>query len=553
MRSPALAIAWDFATRHRWGFAALAAYLAILGTTSLLILEPGQMVPLHGSRDGPDITPRLVATVFVPVSLFAYYFVAVFSFGLTGNVAARASLYPTRMFALPVSTAALTGWPMFYGAATLAGLLLAATRFALWPSGADLPLIWPALFVAAALAWTQALMWMPYGLPGLRVVVAVLWLMTLNVPVLIAVHLQVPESLMVAALGPQIPLAYLCARFAVARARRGDVPDWRQRFAWLERIAAILPRRRAPFLSPARAQGWFEWRLHGRSLPVWVAILLPFELAMLFVAGTDTPALVAYTLAGVLLTPPFLAAFSVPRVRKASVQASEGYGMAPFVATRPLASAELIAARLRMSVGSTLAAWILVLVAIPAALTLSGTWPVVTERARQLRDVVGTPRAIVVTLLGLSLLVASTWKQLVQSLFVGLSGREWMIRSSTCVTLTALIFIEPIVVWIRETSEVRVALWNALPWMLAGLVGVKVSAASWIAARLQSSRLLSDRALVMGAASWLLAVLALYGVLVWLVLGPLIPRYFLMLLAILAVPLARVSAAPLALAWNRHR
>ena len=80
-----------------------------------------------------------------------------------------------------------------------------------------------------------------------------------------------------------------------------------------------------------------------------------------------------------------------------------------------------------------------------------------------------------------------------------------------------------------------------------------MSAASWIAARLQSSRLLSDRALVMGAASWLVAVLALYGVLVWLVLGPLIPRYFLMLLAILGVPLARVSAAPLALAWNRHR
>jgi hypothetical protein len=40
---------------------------------------------------------------------------------------------------------------------------------------------------------------------------------------------------------------------------------------------------------------------------------------------------------------------------------------------------------------------------------------------------------------------------------------------------------------------------------------------------------------------------------VWLTLGPLIPHYFLLLLAILAVPLARVSAAPLALAWNRHR
>lgn len=553
MRSPALAIAWEFGTRHRWGFAALAGYLVMLVTTNLLILESGQVVDLHGSQDGPAITSRLATTVIVPLTLFTYYFVAVFSFGLTGSMAARESMYPTRMFALPVTNAALAGWPMVYGTATLAGLLLAATWFALGPSGVDVPLLWPALFVAAALAWTQALMWMPYGLPGLRVVVAVLWLVALNIPVFAAVNGLIPESVMVAVLAPQIPLAYLCARFAVAMARRGDVPDWRQSFAWLKQIAAVLPRRRTPFPSVARAQLWFEWRLHGWSLPVWVAILLPFELSMLFVAGNDTPALVAYTLCGALITPPFMAAFSVPRLRTASPQSSDGYGMPPFVATRPVASAALIAAKLRMSMWSTLAAWLVVLVAIPAALTLSGTWPVVTEPARELGDAVGTPRAIVVTLLGLMALVTSTWKQLVQSLYVGLSGREWLIRSSTCVTLTGLIFIEPIVAWVRETSDVRVALWNAMPWILAGLVGAKVSTASWIAARLQSSRLLSDRALVIGAASWLIAVLASYGVLVWLVLGPLIPRYFLMLLAILGVPLARVSAAPLALARNRHR
>ncbi len=551
MRSPALAIAWEFGNRHRWGFAALAGYLLLLGTTNVLVFEPGQV---NLDEDLPFIAPRFAATVIVPVSIFTYYFVAVFSFGLTGNLAARESLYPARMFALPVTNAALAFWPMVYGTATVAGLLLAATRFALWPSGVDVPLIWPALYAAASLAWIQALMWMPYGLPGLRVVVAVLWLATLGAAVPMAVERKVPEAVMVAALAPQVPLAYLAARFAVEMARRGDVPDWRRKLARLGRlmrVADLVPRPRNHFPSAARAQLWFEWRLHGRSLPAWVAILLPFELALLWIPGT--PALVWYTLFGALFTAPFMAAFSVPRVRTASPQASDGYGMTPFVATRPLASAALIAAKLRMSVWSTLAAWLLVLVAIPAALTLSGTWPVVTERARQLGDAVGTPRAVVVTLLGLSALVASTWKQLVQSLYVGLSGREWLIRSSTCVTLTVLIFIEPIVAWIRETSDVRVALWNAMPWILAGLVGAKVSAASWIAARLQSSRLLSDRALVMGAASWLVAVLALYGVLVWLVLGPLIPRYFLMLLAILGVPLARVSAAPLALAWNRHR
>src|SRR5207247_4311012 len=97
------------------------------------------------------------------------------------------------------------------------------------------------------------------------------------------------------------------------------------------------------------------------------------------------------------------------------------------------------------------------------------------------------------------------------------------------------------------------ALWTALPLMLAVLVGIKVSAAAWIATRLDRRRLLGDRALVAGAACWVLAVLALYGVLVWFFSTPFVAHYLLALIAILAVPLARISAAPLALAWNRHR
>lgn len=73
------------------------------------------------------------------------------------------------------------------------------------------------------------------------------------------------------------------------------------------------------------------------------------------------------------------------------------------------------------------------------------------------------------------------------------------------------------------------------------------------ATRLHHSRVLTDRVLVTGAACWLGAVLALHGVLVWLFSTPHLPRYWLLLVAILAIPLARLSAAPLSLAWNRHR
>jgi hypothetical protein len=89
--------------------------------------------------------------------------------------------------------------------------------------------------------------------------------------------------------------------------------------------------------------------------------------------------------------------------------------------------------------------------------------------------------------------------------------------------------------------------------ILAILVCVKMSAAAWIVTRLYRSRLLSDRTLVTGAVTWSVVVLALYGLLVWLVSTPFFPRYLLALVAILAIPLARLSAAPLALAWNRHR
>jgi len=166
---------------------------------------------------------------------------------------------------------------------------------------------------------------------------------------------------------------------------------------------------------------------------------------------------------------------------------------------------------------------------------------------------VGTPRAAVFVLLLLSGFVASTWKQLVQSLYIGLTGREWVIKANAVVLLSFLVLIGPIADWVHENGDVQAALWDALPWILAVLMCVKMSAAAWVATRLYRSRLLSDRILFAGAASWLVVVLALYGVLVWLLSTPLFPRYVLALLAILPIPLARLSAAPLALAWNRHR
>jgi len=543
MRSPAAAIAWEFRRRHRWGLIALAAYLLVLATIKLLIVHPGRSV------DFDDESFALV--VVVPLTATFIYFLAVFSFGLSGDLAARQSMYPARMFTLPLTTAALAGWPMLYGTAAMAILWLATRFLAVWPSDVDVPMIWPALLAASLLAWTQALTWMAYPMPGLRVIVTVLWLSVIDAVILLALRYKAPESLMLAILAPHVPLAYLAARVAVARARRGVVPDWQGIFARLGRIPDV-PRRRERFSSPARAQAWLEWRRHGRSLPALVAILLPFELALLFVFR-ETPVIVFEILAGVLLTPPFMAAFGAATVSKSNPHGSDSYGLTPFIATRPLTSASLIAAKLKATIRSTLAAWMLVLVAIPIALKLTGTFPLVIEWTHDLIEAVGTPRAIVIVLLGFSALVASTWKQLVQSLFIGLSGREWVVRASVFVALSVLSIIVPLAHWVSGNRFLMGALWNALPWIAAVLVCFKLSAAVWVAMRLRDSGLLSDRTILLGAACWDVVVFALYGLLVWLAPALLFRGYVLALVAILAVPLARLSAAPLALAWNRHR
>ena len=288
-----------------------------------------------------------------------------------------------------------------------------------------------------------------------------------------------------------------------------------------------------------------------RSLPsMLVAILLPFELSLLF-SFDRTSVFVLETLILVLLTPPVMAVFVAATVRS-SAGGRDAYELTPFIATKPLTNTALIRAKLEATIRSTLLTWLLVLVAAPLALGLSGTSHVVVDAAHELVDFVGAPRAVVVGLLGLTAFMASTWKQLVQSLYIGMSGREWLVKASVLVNLTLLTLVVIVGAYVDRNSMVIATLWDNLPLFLAILVVCKVSVAAWIAVRLHDSRALGNRTLAYGALSWTVAVLALHGLLVWLL--PILFRgYFLALVAILVVPLARLSAAPLALARNRHR
>src|SRR5256885_9489350 len=97
MRSPALAIGWEFRRRHRWGLMAVAGYLFVVAMIRFVILEPGEPVLVD--------SVRFAALVSVPLTTTFVYLLAVFSFGFAVDLAAPLSINPSRLLTLPLTTA----------------------------------------------------------------------------------------------------------------------------------------------------------------------------------------------------------------------------------------------------------------------------------------------------------------------------------------------------------------------------------------------------------------------------------------------------------------
>lgn len=542
MGSPVGSIAWELVAKNRWGFAALGLYLLVLVAVRLFASDLITRVEF-------DDAETFAIIVVVPMTASFMYLLGVFTFGFAGDLAGRESIYPSRLYTLPVTSTALAGWPMLIGSISVVVMWAGTRILAIWPPGVPVPAIWPGLVGVAMLMWTQALTWMPYGWRGIRVVMALLCLTGIDAAVLLGIEFQVSESFMAALVVPLIPVAFIVGRHAVERARHDNAPDW-SGIPW-NRRSESAPRR--PFHSAAEAQAWIEWRRTGWSLPVLVATVVPVELALLFLLGDSEP-LTFITLFGVLLTPPLLAAFTGATVRKSSPDAIDAYGLSPFAAARPLSTTSILAAKLRTTVKSTAVAWLIVAVLVPVFLFWTDTTSMVTNRWSWMSHGIGTPRAVTLVALALGVAVLSTWKQLVQGLYIGLTGRESIVKASVFVKLAMLFVFLFGVNWMLEDDQLFGMMWDSLRWILGVLVLIKVVIAMVVASRLGRSRLMSDRALVTAAALWCGAVFALYGGLVWFIsTPPLFPRYLLMLMAILIVPIARLSATPLALAWNRHQ
>jgi hypothetical protein len=571
MRSPALALMGQVWRRHRWGLAVCAA--AWLVSAALVRLLP-RAVWAPGPGDGP-LLPVHIVTVGPLMAALVFTFYA-FSLTVDVQLEALGTGFPARLFLLPVPTPTLVTWLMLQAAAAAAGCWAAWAVTVLWPAGQDVPLGWPALLAASLMVCLQAVAWWPFPLPFLRVGAAGLGLTLVAMTPTFGIAtepLGLPRAAWVGVLAALLPAAYGAALVGVARARRGDTPEW----TWPARLARWLgdrlPRRRATFASPLQAQAWLEWRQRGLGFPVMVGWLVAIwgilaqlaERAIDNVASEEmTPALVAaagaLTAPGVALlvllaVPPLLAlAWSgeLGGMRlQGGVPGGLKVGCSPFLALRPLTGGEFILAKLHTAARCTLTAWAIVLPAAALWLGLTGRWRVLAGapvlQSHSALEVFGGLTA------GLAALVLLTWLTLAGGQWVSLTGRAWLLNA---VGLTVVIGWMPLGLlgyWLTQHPNVVAALVAALPYLATGAVVVKLLLAAWLGRSLWRRRIVEPRTLVLAVVAWVVLVAGHVALLGWLFPPDRVSLAALAVGVMLVLPLNRFAAMPLALEWNRHR
>jgi hypothetical protein len=281
-----------------------------------------------------------------------------------------------------------------------------------------------------------------------------------------------------------------------------------------------------------------------------MALTLPWVLVPALLPGQDE-ILRRGLLALLLFLPALDAAASSASLGNMNHRPS--HALSPFLATRPVSAAALAAAKLKVAALSTLAAWVMTAVALLVVLLRADVRADVAELWAALLRFYPPGKASAVVAFAVLALPALTWKGLVANLYVTLTGRPWVNWTAIAAGLLLLAGGASAGYWAYLHPEVHATLWRLAWWAAAAAVALKLFVGGWAVRALYRRRLVPPRALAGWLAAWLLAALALFAALAWLLPPGLADAVGCAFAAVLTVPLARLVLAPLALEWNRHR
>lgn len=550
MKSPTTALLWEIWRQHRWTIAVI----AVLTVAGRLVdfLDTGGRAGDAGAEPSPlTILLRMIAFLLL-LGVFNY----------TESSGDRGlGRFPRRLFTLPVTSLRLVTVPLLAGIASIELLYL------LWmeplSSGGSASAPFVAVLLAALVVFYLWALWALERVGSLRLIMlGVIAVALFFIGVLPSFPPTPPppwrsEIVLAGLVAGLAVVAFLLAWRHVARLRAGGARSAHRAESLFGWIAEAAPTRRRAFANPAAAHFWFEWRSSGLVLPALVAgVVFVGIMPMSWVVRSDAAdtfrLLLAALAAPAVLAVPVGIAFSKPTFW------SEDLAVPAFVAVRPLSSEDLVATKVKVAALSAVLSWVVVLLFLTAWLSLWANVDSLSQLAIQVwafhgqsvQAVYGT--GVLVALTGMFL----TWRFLVTRLWSGLSGMRPMlvgaVVSIVILVIASLVFdASRLPDWLLD-DPARLA---PVAWIAA----VAVVAKYWMAAyawRGVSRRYLRVYLLIWlaGTASFLALGIVVWGIVrIYLPLDVDRARSVVVLLALIAAPLARIGLAPFWLARNRHR
>jgi hypothetical protein len=550
------ALVWELWGRQRLLFNLLGLYL--IGLCLVAPLLPADLIPL---------TARGFLTV--PLGLAGGLLLICSGHGFNSQqLEGSASCFPTRLLTLPVSAWLLATPPFLVGTLGVGLLQVLGAGLIVRPGLPELAVVWPALAAANVAAGILVLTWMPFPLPWLRLVAFVLLFPLLVLGTWLAEHFLPPPLLWSIQAGV-LGLAWLTSVGAVTLARRGvglARPEWPSRTAGDTPAAPTT--RAGTFASPERAQFWLEWRMMRSSylLILALSLLAGPAAAECSMAALSTPGFVesipwlrrAVEIAGpewlsvaqLLLFPMVMALFSGGDLGRPG-RSNRDSSCPSFVAVRPVPEVFFVRAKLQVVALATLAGW-------GAFLTAALLWAVLRGHSGALADrfirAMGSPeQALLLVVWALAAVLVLSWAHLVKDLWLGLTGRTWLVGAGIWKALLLWPFACWLVEWtFQEESRLQFAT-RVLPALLAAGLLVKMAASGTVGALLVRRGLATGKDLGWILVAWLSGFALVAGLVLWVLPVEWGAGWLAAGLVALGLPLARCGLAPLAVAWNRHR
>jgi hypothetical protein len=548
MRSAVVALAWEFWAANRRGW--LMVLAAIVGCALLFRVLPD---PLQKSLDLRFLYCLPMVMSLILVGAFCNFTDRERRDGIAG--------FPRHLFVLPLRTGFLVTCAMACALVSVLAVYVAWATVVLPAINVEVWVRWPATLIATCVIFYQAIIWCLCGFRLTRIVALSLVATTLLgigfLPMLLpTTNVWSSQAFLTAMLAGLAVTAYVATVVTVGVQRRGGGRGWEWALPRIDRLDAKLSYRRRALKTADAALFWIEWRRVGFVLPASVLLttILILFLTIRFTDGGAKATMWAETWLGlmpILLAVPIGMGFGKPDFWSLDLP------LPTFVAARPVSGGQLLAAKMKVAAISTFLTWTVLILIAPLCIYLyldTEHWHNAWETSGVLySDFSRWALPILAVVMAMLL----TWGFLVANIWLGYSGRPVFYYSFVAVGMAGLLAALYFLVWwassprSRDNFIVNVLPW--LPWLLATAIAAKAWTATACAHLLHRRRLVSRRHIAVFLCIWLAATSCLMyrG---WL-LSPRIEwlRDTLLLVALCMIPAARLAAAPLTIAWNRHR